>query len=258
MNPGTALCNALEPSRTVSAHSENRCQEGPQRPSEGAEILPTLERLAGVQAAADQRELLEQQGPLEVCASEAALLIIDPQRSFTDGAWMRSIGPTGSAEVEPIRLAFEACARWLAACYGRFEVVFTRCPFPPDSYEWHERIAALVHTSQPYFVKPGNSVLWPPTNGFTSWLDRAIDRGKSTLVIAGCTLNSCVRVSAIEIQLAFERKGLQVAVDLARAGARTGNYTRSPMFGGVSSVQAAVREMTRHGVRVVARVDWRA
>ena len=46
---------------------------------------------------------------------------------------------------------------------------------------------------------------------------------------------------------------MQVVVDLSLCGARTGNYARSEMFGGRSSVESAVREMMAAGVRVMAR-----
>ena len=128
--------------------------------------------------------------------------------------------------------------------------------FPPDSYAWDERLDGVVDDSQLYFLKPGNSVLWPPTNGFSKWVDHLVQRGRKTLVMGGCTLNSCLRVSAVETQRAFADRGLRVAVDLSLAGARTSNYVPSDVFGGMSAVESAVREMIAAGVRVVAGITW--
>jgi len=50
-----------------------------------------LAKLAGAEAALQYRTLLE---PLEIADipyNEAAILMVDPQRSFTEGAWMRSM-----------------------------------------------------------------------------------------------------------------------------------------------------------------------
>jgi nicotinamidase-related amidase len=219
-------------------------------------VVELLERLAGAEAAADHRALLGKLEHARLRAADAALLVIDPQRAFTAGSWMRSIGPTGPSEVEPIGRAFARCAALLAAWGDRIETVFTRCPFPPESYAWDARVAAVIHPARPYFVKPGNSALWPPTNGFARWAEGLLDRGLGTLVIGGCTLNSCVRVSAVETRQLLGGRGLQVVVDLDLCGARTANYLRSPLFGGRSSVASAVEEMSAAGVRVAQQVSW--
>ena len=170
---------------------------------------------------------------------------------------MQSVGAGAETEVAPIRLAFDHCARLLAALDRRVETMFTRCPFPPDSYAWDERLGEVVEDSQLYFIKPGNSVLWPPTNGFSKWVDHLVRQGRKTLVMGGCTLNSCLRVSAVETQYSFADRGLRVAVDLSLVGARTSNYVPSGLFGGMSAVESAVREMIAAGVRVAPRVTWK-
>ncbi len=210
------------------------------------------------EAADDYRELAELAADaLEPLAIHSgAMLVIDPQRSFTRGCWAQSLGPDGAREIQPIRLAFESCARLLQNRHPLPETMFTRCPFPPDSYDWDEPLTSVLPRDQCYFVKPGNSVLWPPTNGFERWANRQLDDGKTTLVMGGCTLNSCVRVSAIETQKLLGSRGLHVVVDLSLAGARLGNYVRSAQFGGRSSVQAAVTEMGDAGVTVTAQVQW--
>jgi hypothetical protein len=210
-----------------------------------------LERLAGSVARADYQRLLQERGARRLESRSAAVLIIDPQRSFTRGAWMSSMGADGPRQVGPIRRAFEACARFLAVEGPLVERMLTRCPFPPGSYDWDERVAPLVGDRHPYFVKPDNSALWPPTNGFREWVQ---GRGIQTLVVGGCTLNSCVRVSAIDCRRTFEE--LRVVADLDLCGARADNYVRSAEYDGLSSVESAVRAMERAGVEVAARVEW--
>ena len=54
--------------------------------------------------------------------------MIDPQRSFTDGAWARSMGARGQAEVAVLRLAFGNVAERLRAePLPSFRAAFTRC-----------------------------------------------------------------------------------------------------------------------------------
>jgi hypothetical protein len=63
-------------------------------------------------------------------------------------------------------------------------------------------------------------------------------------------------VSAIETLAFFKGKNLRVVADLSICGARLENYRRSDMFGGLSSVESAVREMAASGVEVVRGVDY--
>ena len=224
----------------------------------GTSVVELLDRTGHRQAADDLRAAMAAAAaaPVKLSTDRGAMLLIDPQRSFTRGSWAESLGPDGGDQVAPIALAFARCARLLGGPGPRPDVMFTRCPFPPESYDWDEAIAAVLPGDQPYFVKPGNSVLWPPTNGFEDWTRRQLDHGRSALVIGGCTLNSCVRVSASETQRLLGPAGLQVIVDLGLAGARQDNYLRSPQFGDRSSVAAAIEEMRAEGVTVTTGVTW--
>jgi hypothetical protein len=206
----------------------------------------------------DFRAALERLGSpsVRLFADEAAVLLIDPQRSFTAGSWKHTLGPDGDREVMPIQAAFENCADLLRMLYRHTDVMFTRCPFPPGSYEWDERFEGIIDPDQLYFIKPGNSVLYPTTNGCREWVECMIGRGKKKLVMGGCTLNSCVRVSSLETLAAFRDKGLEVIVDLGLCGARASNYGNSPQFGGASAVEAAMKQMSGEGVKVAERVEW--
>ena len=221
-------------------------------------IIDRLERALGESGSGDFRAALKRLNTsrLQVKSDETALLVIDPQRSFTEGSWKLSLGADGEREVSPIEAAFDNCVDLLKAVYHRSHVMFTRCPFPPDSYGWDERFEGLIDADQFYFIKPGNCVLLPATNGFREWLDGMISGGKNTLVMGGCTLNSCLRISSLETLSAFRDAGLNIIVDLSISGARAGNYVNSQQFGGVSAVEMAIRQMDTEGVKVTEGVEW--
>ncbi len=221
------------------------------------DVVSLLEHTASMHTANDYRKLVNTLDRAHISVDDAALLIIDPQRSFTDGVWMQSIGSQAADDAKPIQLAFNNCARLLNESYSRIETMFTRCPFPPDSYDWDDRLAGIIDSTQLYFIKPGNSVLFPATNGFREWVKRCINNGRNILVMGGCTLNSCLRVSSIETQNYFDSKKLQVVVDLSLSGARTRNFIRSPVYAGLSAVESAVREMMAVGVQVARYTEWK-
>ena len=220
------------------------------------DLVSMLERTAGTGIAGSHQRFLQTLDKGRILIDDAAFLVIDPQRSFTQGVWMQSIGDEAAVDVEPIAAAFKNCSRLLNEIYGRREIMFTRCPFPPGSYDWDDCLAEIIDDKQLYFIKPGNSVLIPPCNGFKEWVERCIEFGKSTLVIGGCTLNSCVRVSSIETLRYFKSKNLRIVVDLSICGARTRNFLPSPLYNGLSAVESAVNQMAAAGVQVVRRVDW--
>jgi hypothetical protein len=179
--------------------------------------------------------------------SSKAFVIIDPQQSFTAGVWRESIPDD---EIKPIRIAFDNCAKFLKENYGNMNIMFSRCPFPIDSYEWDESIRGILDDKQLYFIKPGNSILIPHTNGFTDWI---IKSRIESLIIGGCTLNSCIRVSAVEIKKKFPT--LKIMVDLSLSGARSSNYQSAELFDGLSPVEAAKQEMIDAGVVVVDSIQ---
>ncbi len=249
--------------RPVNRETGNEERSHPD--GEGMEKVASAGRVKATQEDVPEQHAVGRYGAVlgELCvprftvrAGTAALLIIDPQRSFASGEWMRSLGPGGEGEVMPIRRAFENCARVLPDVYRRVEVMFTRCPFPPESYGWDERLEGVIDPGQLYFIKPGNNVLMPAANGYGEWVETLIKEGIRVLVMGGCTLNSCVRVSARETRLRFRYEGLSVVVDLSLCGARGSNYVPSSVFGGMSAVESAIREMAAAGIKVAERVDW--
>ena len=151
------------------------------------DLVSMLERTAGTSIAGSHQRFLQTLDKGRILIDDAAFLVIDPQRSFTQGVWMQSIGDEAAVDVEPIAAAFKNCSMLLNEIYGRREIMFTRCPFPPGSYDWDDCLAEFIDDKQLYFIKPGNSVLIPPCNGFKEWVERCIEFGKSTLVIGGCT-----------------------------------------------------------------------
>jgi len=223
-----------------------------------SDIVSLLKEIADPDIAKRHQDFLENLNAeeLKIPTDKAAVLIIDPQRSFTKGTWMKSIGSKAELEVKPIQLAFERCARFLNENYGFIETMFTRCPFPSESYDWDDAFTGIIDPQQLYFVKPGNSVLFPNTNGFREWVENFINEGKKILVIGGCTLNSCVRVSSIETQKKFQARQLQIVVDLSLCGARISSFMPSSLYGDMSAVESAVREMIDAGVQVAQCVLW--
>ncbi len=257
LQPTSLQGNRISNEKTAGTDNRNEIQkkERPAQPDFNT-LTEFLENAACTKVASQYQSLLENLEIASISAEDAALLIIDPQRSFTEGAWMHSIGYGADMDVIPIRSAFNNCAAFLARHYGQMEIMFTRCPFPVDSYGWAGPLSDVLHLDQLYFIKPGNSVLFPYTNGFRQWVGHCMDHGKKTLVVVGCTLNSCVRVSSIETSRKFRKRNLKVVVDLSLSGARTKNYISSPVFNGLSAVESAVVQMLDEGVQVVRQVKW--
>jgi hypothetical protein len=243
--PSARLDGASNPMRRQSQQGE--IEKNP---------VAAIEKTSGLAIATGYQNLLDSFDTNKISADAAALLIIDPQRSFTEGVWRQSIGDGAALDVEPIVIAFKNCSEILNYLYGRMEIMFTRCPFPPGSYDWDERLAPIIADRQLYFIKPGNSVLLPPLNGFKQWVQWCLENGKNTLILGGCTLNSCVRVSSIDTLTCFKDTGLNVVVDLSLCGARLRNYSPSAIYQGISAVESAVRQMAIAGVQVVRRVEW--
>jgi len=77
-----------------------------------------------------------------------------------------------------------------------------------------------------------------------------------TLVIGGCTLNSCVRISSLETLAFFKDMDLEVVVDVSICGARLRNFSPSAMYAGRSAVASTVQQMAAAGIRVVRRIEW--
>ena len=121
------------------------------------DVISFLKHTGNIDIANTYQNFLETMGIniLRIPTDTTAILIIDPQRSFTKGVWMQSIGSKAELEVKPIRLAFEKCAQFLNQNQKSIETMFTRCPFPPNSYDWDDAFTGIIDTQQLYFIKPG-------------------------------------------------------------------------------------------------------
>ena len=221
-----------------------------------SEMISLLSEYESVQSAETYAALSSGLGTVSLAPHETAVLMLDLQQSFTSGVWMQSTGSRPHLNVLPIRLAFDNCARQLQYLYRNMDILFTRCPFPPSSYGWDAQVAHILDPRQLYCIKPGNNALSPHTNGCRQWIERCIERNKQNLVIGGCTLNSCVRVSAIEIAKRFASHRLQVLVDLSLCGARLHNYRTSVKYKGRSAVESAIQQMQAEGVQVYEQITW--
>jgi len=257
LQPASLKGDQIKAIKKAGADSRNEIQKKERSAQPDFDsLIGLLENATSAEAILQYQSLLETLEIARVPIEDAVLLIIDPQRSFIEGAWMQSIGYGGDLDVMPIRMAFDNCSAFLTRYYDQIEIMFTRCPFPADSYGWAGQFPDILDQDQLYFIKPGNSVLFPHTNGFKQWVDRCMDHGKNTLVIGGCTLNSCIRVSSIETSRKFQNRNLQVVVDLSLSGARIKNYLSSPAFNELSAVKSAINQMTAESVQVVRQVEW--
>jgi hypothetical protein len=241
------VCDTALP---VKAHAISRLARAQDR------VTQRIAEMSGAEVARAYQSTRARLDTVRITANEAAVLIIDPQQSFTHGAWMKSIGAGGERDVVPIQIAFDHCKTLLQHYYGQIEMFFTRCPFPPKSYGWEQGLAKILDHDQIYLLKPGNSVFFPPSNGYKVWVEQRMAEGMRTLVMGGCTFNSCVRVSAIETQQWFRAEGLQVVVDWELSGARACNYMPSAQYNGLSAVADAIEQMRGAGVKVVQAVAW--
>jgi len=83
------------------------------------------------------------------------------------------------------------------------------------------RLGNLLDKDQPYFLKPSNKLFMPASNGYGDRLAALAETGIRTLVKGGCTLNSCLWVSAVATRNTIPRENLKAVVDLSLCGART-------------------------------------
>eukprot|EP00899_Mesostigma_viride_P024168 jgi/Mesvir1/4936/Mv15926-RA.1 len=194
------------------------------------------------------------------------LLLIDLQSYFTSGSWACHFG---LEEVGPISDCFDTF-RSIASkvdLHAKFdEVAITKCGWNTYDLPLDERVRPFLEQAT-CFHKPDTNIVDNPT--FVEWMDSRIQgRDVSTLVIGGCTVTSCVRVSSIAIKRYWQDR-LNVIVDMSICGARSSNYIRGiglddPMlvrkYGHelatkCSPVELSVHQMRQNGIVVVDAWD---
>ena len=210
--------------------------------------------------------------------SRIGLIVIDAQRNFLTGSWMAFIGP---GEVTKISHAFNNISSLLQKISPDVHVLTTKCfgytEHDFSFYEPVENALANLHSDRwTNIIKPHNNIL--DGQGAHEWLHDILSKGIKQVVIGGCTVTSCVRVSSSEIQKHYSKHGIQVYVDLSLCGARDSNYTKrceqclqlymynslAPPCGKCeqtgdelkSPVDKAVEFMTQSGVTVMQQFDW--
>jgi nicotinamidase-related amidase len=184
-----------------------------------------------------------------------ALLMIDCQAAFVTGSWAMSFEPE---ETDTIREAFGRVERFVRERLpGDVVLAMTECPFwsAHDRAIWppiRDAVLASRGAGVPLFVKPDNDV--NEHGDFARWL--AEQRGVTQLVIGGCTLNSCVRVSAITTARRVAGR-MAVGVDLSLCGARASNHTVPAPWSknGLTPVADAIAQMKRAGVTIFGDPD---
>ncbi|XP_032221117.2 uncharacterized protein LOC116603661 [Nematostella vectensis] len=216
-----------------------------------------------------------------VARPSVALLLIDVQKAFTEGSWRAGIS---DSEVLPLKQAFEECARLLSRLdLKKLPIRMTRTPFRGRDFELDDSVSEAVRGEQiAFFIKLSTSAMH--SEGFPGWIQELLDSEIKTLVIGGCTITSCVRVSSCLTQKSFQNSGLRVVVDLSLCGARKENYKKRcpeclaryldqrnlynnsylsdcnmckvPGVEMISPVDLAVQGMRKAGVNVVEKFNW--
>ena len=200
--------------------------------------------------------------PASPASSPVALLLIDPQLAFTEGAWACHFG-----DVAPIRRAFAELRTLLTS--GVLErcsvsLLTTRVPYSAPDCDVEPSLAPFLDAA-PFVVKPNTDVT--ASDGFPEWLAARRGERLRRLVVGGCTTTSCVRVSSQRIKRAHP--DLDVVVDLSLCGARDANHEKTAaadaelvaIYGpelchGRSAVDLAIHQMREAGVEVVERYHW--
>ena len=207
---------------------------------------------------------------------KTALLLIDLQESFINGDWMQHVA---NMDVQNIKRAFDNSVTVLKQIPPKVEVAMSQTIFyRKKDFNFYSPVNDIVQ-QRPYkiLLKPGNNIR--EADGADEWIENIIASDIKTLVIGGGTTNSCVRVSAVEVQRKFGPKGLNVTVDLSLCGARDSNYKKrcssclkrymvdssAPLCGQcereagdlMSPVDLAVKQMREAGVNVINKYDWK-
>ena len=220
-------------------------------------------------------------------ATNTALVLLDCQRSFIQGWWMAGVDP---AEVQPLRLAFDHVAALLPKLSTDVRMLVTQCLFPTVSdFALHapvdDALAARDAATVTRVIKPGNSVL--QAHRATEWFDKVaasgVDGVLPTVVFGGCTLTSCIRVSALDLYRRYggncsSQPRLHICVDLNLCATRASNYVRRchsclsryiTFYGRrtqpctcksgvdlISPADKAVADMRAAGIQVYDSYDW--
>ena len=212
------------------------------------------------------------------------LLLIDLQQSFTVGSWKKSVFHCLKDGVTVIDKCFERCSQLLGQIPTDQSLILSICPFYLEAdRNLDPKISRFVNKTHRIFLKPGNCILH--SFGFETYLNSLLltHPQLDTILMGGCTLTSCIRVSSCALKRRFSDR-LRVVVSLELSGARDANYLkRCPsclsdymegnIFGcapvencadcagvgsdGISPVDMAVRNMREAGCVVVPSVQFK-
>ena len=155
--------------------------------------------------------------------NKTVILLIDLQQAFTVGCWRKCVAPPPDG-VTAIIEAFNRCSQLLRNIPPSPLLIFSQCPFMLSSdYSLDPRINSLVRQEYKFVIKPGNDIL--DADGFESYLDSLLQSNPDidSILIGGCTLTSCVRVSSCSVYRRYSDR-LCVIVSLELCGARDENY----------------------------------
>ena len=155
--------------------------------------------------------------------NKTVILLIDLQQAFTVGSWRQCVAPPPDG-VSAIIEAFNRCSLLLRNVPPSPLLIFSQCPFRLRSdYSLDPGINSLVKQEYKFVIKPGNDIL--DADGFDNYLDYLLQSNPdiNSILIGGCTLTSCVRVSSCSVYRRYSDR-LRVVVSLEMCGARDDNY----------------------------------
>lgn len=203
-----------------------------------------------------------------------ALILIDVQNSFVAGYWRSFLT---DSEILPIKKTFEKCGKVLQNLPSDTPVLMTQCPFiNGKDREFDPSVKDIVEERKyPVIYKYDTNIM--DAEGIDQWMKSILDKQVQSLLIGGCTITSCVRVSSINLKRHFLSYPIEIVVDLSLCGARQSNYEKRCRFcmsqymahrdvlcgkcdqAGVellSPVDKAVESMRASGVKVIESYDW--
>ena len=128
-------------------------------------------------------------------------------------------------DVNAIIKAFQQCSTLLSSIPPDQLLILSQCPFSLSSDFSLDHSISCLRTKKKHklVLKPGNNIL--DASGFESHLDSLLLAYPELdcIMVGGCTLTSCVRVSSCAVREKYSDR-LSVVVPLELCGARDANY----------------------------------
>ncbi|GAB1602748.1 uncharacterized protein LOC115232409 [Argonauta hians] len=214
---------------------------------------------------------------LQMSLRNVALILIDLQKSFVSGSWMKCFG---EEDISNIKSSFDTCLSLLRYLPPDLPVLFTRVPFGREyDFQFYDEIDAIVaERKYKCIIKSDTNIM--EADGINNWMDMIMRNKISSVVIGGCVTTSCIRNSSCHLVKHYKNmnNAPNFIVDLNLCAARNQNYIprcslcMNKYLNGISDyfcgqcdtlgedlkspVDRAVSDMKNAGVIVVDKFDW--